>query len=782
MRAQAGMLAMARPVPLLLLSALLLLGTSLSSSQEITIPKGDLAGPTPFVGAYYFNWYNIEDQWKRYSQTRHPVLGHYDQSDPAVLVKHHAWAKQGGIDFFAMAWSGGGSDLINWERADEIDRRVTSHLKMTDGVQVALMYNIRDFVQAGSHGKIDLSEENYCAIISDHLVYAAQKHFPEENYFKVGENPVIFLYTLRDYVNYVDCLKLALERMLLETGYVPYIIGDSVWWSPSPEKFDWKDYHSINVSAVTAFSTFDAGQPHRMGHNFAWDNSQLFHDMIKPAWAEQMIVIPSIMPGFDDRHMRGRDRPTIDRAHGAELVQQWKQVLWYPMCQTKILGLMKRMQRNILGFQFNVRPRTKKGRESMEAKGSALLTPPMIMINSFNEWHDGTEIEPSTEEGENMLHLIAQLKHEVKNEEMFCGKEKDKNFRAPKFITPKLFNENSRTPADEMFVRGMSVLMWFFLMWMIWMFGGQMLLHYTGRAPNKYKDDDLGAFGSKRGNSGGMFADFAPKCIPTEVFMNGAKYPKRVPTVMTLAALAATGFVCFLLVTLFFGHTPVVGWFEDRAHEWERRGHSNVRRAREIAHKLCPQLVLNLHKAKFEDWVRKLAANQISQLEFRDEMCGDKALHTREIEAIYLELLGREPEPKGLEHYEKAVEEGRMHLDDVRLAIQNSPESTDYQQMRQAYKTKISKFMVAPFGVLKNAIETVKRKEKKERAEILASLDLVQAKVQEYINAGETDKANELLADYKNANSARVALKGPRKMGKEEGSRHDTMMDDWDVA
>jgi len=33
----------------------------------------------------------------------------------------------------------------------------------------------------------------------------------------------------------------------------------------------------------------------------------------------------------------------------------------------------------------------------------------------------------------------------------------------------------------------------------------------------------------------------------------------------------------------------------------------------------------------------------------------------------------------GLEHYEKAVEEGRMHLDDVRLAIQNSPESTDYQ-------------------------------------------------------------------------------------------------------
>jgi len=30
------------------------------------------------------------------------------------------------------------------------------------------------------------------------------------------------------------------------------------------------------------------------------------------------------------------------------------------------------------------------------------------MINSFNEWHDGSEIEPSKEEGETLLNLIAQ--------------------------------------------------------------------------------------------------------------------------------------------------------------------------------------------------------------------------------------------------------------------------------------------------------------------------------------------------------------------------------------
>jgi len=514
-----------------------------------------------------------------------------------------------------------------------------------------------------------MAEENYCTIMSDHLAYAARTHMQEGNYFRIGENPVIFLYTLRDYVNFAECLKLALERMMLESGVVPYIIGDVVWWSPAADKLDWNDYRAINVSAVTAFSTYDAGQPARMGHAFAWDNAQLFHDMITPAWGNDMIVIPSVLPGFDDRHLRGAERPFIDRAHGAELVQQWKQVLWYARCQTMLVKTVKKMQRNLFGFDFKVRPRTKKGRQAMEARGAAQEKPPIIMINSFNEWHDGTEIEPSTEEGESMLKLLGQLKHEVQNEELSCGKEKDKNFRAPKFIIPKQFQGSEFMPADKVFVTGMSVVMWFFLMSVIWMCAGHIILLHTGRAPNKYKDDD---FGGRQGGAGGILTDFAPSCLPTEAFVHpsASKYPKRVPTVSTLGALMATGVASYLLIFVFFNHSPVVAWFDKRAATFERKGHSNVRRAREVAHKLCPALVLNMHKAKFEEWVRKLAANQISQLEFMQEMCGDKGLHTREIEALYLELLGREPEPQGLEHYEKAIEEGRMHLDDVRLAIQ----------------------------------------------------------------------------------------------------------------
>lgn len=71
-----------------------------------------------------------------------------------VVQQHHAWAKRGGIDFFAMAWSGAGSKHVEWERADMIDKRVIAHLDagQESGVRSALMYNIRDVVAAGKNG------------------------------------------------------------------------------------------------------------------------------------------------------------------------------------------------------------------------------------------------------------------------------------------------------------------------------------------------------------------------------------------------------------------------------------------------------------------------------------------------------------------------------------------------------------------------------------------------------------------------------------------------------
>eukprot|EP00961_Rhodomonas_salina_P236260 3192863-Rhodomonas_salina.1 len=148
----------------------------------------------------------------------------------------------------------------------------------------------------GTRGAIDLAESNFCQIFTDHLMYAAKTHFPSENYMKYGGSPVLFLYALRDYRNYENCIKLALEEIKLKLGQTPYIIGDSIWWYPSVEKYDWSGWSKVNVSAVTAYNLYDGGQPSRMGTSFAWNSAQLFHDVVTAAWARRMMVVPTVVP------------------------------------------------------------------------------------------------------------------------------------------------------------------------------------------------------------------------------------------------------------------------------------------------------------------------------------------------------------------------------------------------------------------------------------------------------------------------------------------------------
>ncbi|KAJ1480974.1 hypothetical protein T484DRAFT_1808977 [Baffinella frigidus] len=105
---------MARPqrAALLLLVSVSISGWLSSGADAAASPKSP--DDTPLVGAYYFSWYNLEQQWEKFPRSDNPTLGEYDQSDPKVVTQHHAWAKRGGIDFFAMAWSGAGSKHVEW--------------------------------------------------------------------------------------------------------------------------------------------------------------------------------------------------------------------------------------------------------------------------------------------------------------------------------------------------------------------------------------------------------------------------------------------------------------------------------------------------------------------------------------------------------------------------------------------------------------------------------------------------------------------------------------------
>jgi hypothetical protein len=83
--------------------------------------------------------------------------------------------------------------------------------------------------------------------------------------------------------------------------------------------------------------------------------------------------IPTIMPGYSDRNLRELTRPILQRKEGEFYKEFWKISKKY------------------------IDPELK-----------------MVLITTFNEWHEGTEIEPSQEYGSTYLELTELFSDELK--------------------------------------------------------------------------------------------------------------------------------------------------------------------------------------------------------------------------------------------------------------------------------------------------------------------------------------------------------------------------------
>ncbi|KAJ1480971.1 hypothetical protein T484DRAFT_1808973 [Baffinella frigidus] len=61
------------------------------------------------------------------------------------------------------------------------------------------------------------------------------------------------------------------------------------------------------------------------------------------------------------------------------------------------------------------------------------------------------------------------------------------------------------------------------------------------------------------------------------------------------------------------------------------------------------------------------------------------------VEALYLEFLGRVPENKGMLHYVQQIEAADLTLMQVKQAIANSQEATEWAAMKQMERVVIPK-------------------------------------------------------------------------------------------
>jgi hypothetical protein len=308
------------------------------------------------LGAYYYPWY-YKERWTREPVTNTPKLGWYSSDDRKVLAEHIRWARQADIDFFLVSWlSPDGQEGKNLRESvvPELEYarfrfavlyEAPLALGLPAGKPIDLAGKLPDGARAGDR-------------LVEHFDHLAQTYLKHPQYLRLAGKAVVTVYLVRDMLNAGPYLKSIRER-LSKRGINLYLIADVVYWE-APEKLDWA-FLKEHFQAVTAYNMYYRPKFLQAVH-------EQFKAADRAARAHGMRLVPNIMPGYDDTPLRGTERVTINRRRGGFYRDYWR-----------------------IASQF-VGP-----------------DQPMLLVTSFNEWHEGTELEPSTEYGDMYLRLTREF-------------------------------------------------------------------------------------------------------------------------------------------------------------------------------------------------------------------------------------------------------------------------------------------------------------------------------------------------------------------------------------
>jgi glycoprotein endo-alpha-1,2-mannosidase len=308
------------------------------------------------VGAYYYPWYGPGAGGHHYEHVMRmhttpgaqpPALGTYNSRDPNVIAAHIDQSHAGNISMWSMSWWGPNS----YEDVT-IRTNILTHPRAGE-----LSYTIH-YETSGRLGSS--SAPNYARFETD-MRYLAQNVFSDPNYMRINSRPVVVLYLSRDYFCAQagwDALANVRTIMQNEYGYDPYIVGDHFFGNIAAG--------AQHLDAVTAFDVYGQAFGSRPTNVASLNRLEDIYDFVD-RYVDTVGVdfIPGLAPGYNDTAVRSGNAPSprylIDAAYG-------------PTTQGSTMSEM--LDRVVL-------PHTDSDINDL------------ILVNSFNEWHEDTQIEPT---------------------------------------------------------------------------------------------------------------------------------------------------------------------------------------------------------------------------------------------------------------------------------------------------------------------------------------------------------------------------------------------------
>ena len=307
------------------------------------------------IGAYYYPWYGpnfhngspfLRDEL---IPKQSPALGKYNDTNPVVIAQHLKWSREANIGLWVTSWWGPGS------RED-----VTTMTKILPHDELGF-HKIALFYE--TNGRIREPEFSLERVGND-MVHICENYFGHANYYTINNRPVLFMYVTRKYsqVGMLEEALLIMRSIAVGYGFNPYIIGDQVFQLAPTEAYA----PFIQLDAVTNYDV-RGGMNLPDGTNYVTQAGVNNYFLEQSKWKvaanrQGCGYVPPVVAGFNDRAIRlpiGKAalsrRLTPDDGPGS---------------------LFRATLRGAIDLVDN-------------------MTGNLMMINSFNEWHEDSQIEPT---------------------------------------------------------------------------------------------------------------------------------------------------------------------------------------------------------------------------------------------------------------------------------------------------------------------------------------------------------------------------------------------------
>mmetsp|Transcript_4387 Transcript_4387/g.6257 ORF Transcript_4387/g.6257 Transcript_4387/m.6257 type:complete len:642 (+) Transcript_4387:97-2022(+) len=309
--------------------------------------------------AHYYSWY-IRGDWSRHGYPTEPLLGKYGTDSPVTSEIHNEWAERAGVDAWVLSWAG-------------VDEMVEEHFswgmlnaRNIDKMKFMMMYAVDSVDTADFNDPYQLEKLIY------NMKAIKDTYFHHPSYLYVNDRPVVGIYLTRKWVNFqsemLDTVKEALGYDVLFIADEPYFSGqrrtDTARNGVRDGKPVFETYMTYNMYTDQFINDGDTAEEFMMREALP----------IYEHWSNETVFFPNVIPAYEDF------RPQNPHLPGD--IPGWRAQL----------------------ETFSCLPRPSWYKEG--------TYPDMLFVTSWNEWWEGTQIEPdlANEYGFSWIDELADFK------------------------------------------------------------------------------------------------------------------------------------------------------------------------------------------------------------------------------------------------------------------------------------------------------------------------------------------------------------------------------------